>query len=366
MRVFYFITKSEEGGAQSVIFELLRGHAQRNDSVCVMANGSGWLKDRATELGFAYVENPFMRKTYDPFVLFRAARAYREAVGSFAPDIVSCHSSFSGFVGRIALPSSYLKIYTAHGWGFTPGVSSLRSAIARAAERVAARYCSLIICVSEFDRKLALRYRIAPEEKLVTVHNGVSVGLARGEHRSAAMRVVFPARFAEPKLQELLVAAVEHLDSQSQTSLRVVFVGKGAGEDALRKRILDSSARDCFSVLAARDRDHFLAELSQADLCVLLSKWEGLPMVLIGALQMGLPVIASDVGGVSEAIDDSVGRLVPNDAKSVAVALTELLGASEMRGRMSRAASERGRTFDASMMLQRTFALYERMLASKP
>lgn len=88
-----------------------------------MASTSGWLADETKAFGFSFIPNRFIQKTLNPILILRALFVYRNAVLEFKPDIVSLHSSFSGFIGRIGLLNRYPVVYTAHGWGFINGVS---------------------------------------------------------------------------------------------------------------------------------------------------------------------------------------------------------------------------------------------------
>src|SRR5690606_16927932 len=93
---------------------------------------------------------------------------------SLRPDLVSTHSSKAGWLGRLV--SRLLKIpviFTAHGWAFTDGVPGFEQRVYVNAERLTAPLADKIITVSEFDRQLALKYRVGRPESIVTVHNGM-------------------------------------------------------------------------------------------------------------------------------------------------------------------------------------------------
>lgn len=361
MKVFYFLTKSEEGGAQSVVFELLRGHKERGDSVQVMAHGNGWLAQQTRALGFAYCENPYMRKTYNPLTLLRAARVYRRAAHDGAPEIISLHSSFSGLVGRLAAPKKIPVVFTAHGWGFTPGVSRARAFVARTVERCIAPYAKAIICVSEFDHQNALKSGVGVPSQLVTIHNGVDVlTYKKPVENHEKVEMLFVARFAKPKLQTLLVEALEQMSPEERAKMHVTFVGHGPQRAVFEAIVASKGLGDIVSVQPT-SREQALTLMAQSDVLILLSRWEGLPMVLLEALQLGVPVIASDVGGVSEVVDSTVGVCVKNTPEDVVSALRVAIDAA-WRASRREAATIRGEQYSAARMCTAVFDLYARLL----
>ena len=114
------------------------------------------------------------------------------------------------------------------------------------------------------------------------------------------------------------------------------------------------------------ERDDARAFLAQADVYALASHWEGLPRSILEAMSASLPVVASDVGGVSETVRDGVnGFLVPRaDVPVLAERLGRLLRDPTLRRAMGRAGRQRYETeFRFEMMLERTVALYQRMCA---
>jgi len=358
MRVFYFLTKSEQGGAQSVVYELLRAHKTRGDEAVVMAQGNGWLAAETRTLGFSYIENPFMRKTYNPRTLLRAARTYRSAVRSVLPDVVSVHSSFSGFIGRVFRIAGIPVVYTAHGWGFVYG--KRRKWLNKLGERYAARSTDALVCVSQSDKAIALRNGIIAERKIFVIHNGVDIDVLASKKISS---IVFVGRFAWPKQQRVLIEAFALLPQSLREKYRVVCIGGGSELDDAKEKAKTLNVSQSITFTGDLPRDEALAVMSSATISVLISNSEGFPMSVIESLQLGLPVIANDVGGIKEAVDDSVGRILPPapNAPAVANALTELLSDDERLGRLSLAAKERGKLFSAEHMSTEVFALYERL-----
>jgi glycosyltransferase involved in cell wall biosynthesis len=141
-----------------------------------------------------------------------------------------------------------------------------------------------------------------------------------------------------------------------------VIVGDGPMRAAVDAAVAGSCIVDHASVTGVRsDVDDLMGEL---DVFVLTSLWEGLPLAMIEAMAAGVPIVASRVDGVSEAVTDGVeGFLVPpKDAEGFADRIRALLADEDLRKRMGRAALERSAAFDIPTMIRRHDELYRRLL----
>ncbi len=180
MHIFFFITKSEQGGAQTHVAQLTRWLIERGHEVAVMSAPGGWLAQEVEQLGGRFLPNEDLGNTTNPLRLWKATQGFLHATLEFKPDLVACHSTMAGLIGRFALRGRIPTIFTAHGWGFTQGAPLLRRLLLPVLERLAGRFCRRIICVSRNDLELARRHHIANDDKLVQVYNGVEIsGISR-------------------------------------------------------------------------------------------------------------------------------------------------------------------------------------------
>jgi glycosyltransferase involved in cell wall biosynthesis len=291
----------------------------------------------------------------------------REIFRSFAPDIISTHTAKSGFIGRLAARTLNIPVlYTPHGWSFTERMPRRERWVYLRAERFAAKYAARIIAVARYEREVALRYRIAEPSKLVAIHNGmVDVGprlLANPGIQPPG--IVMVARFEPPKDHALLVRALSDLKG---LEWELNLVGNGPSMPAVRK-LVESTG------LAGRV--HFLDErkdvpaiLAAAQLFVLVTRSEGFPRSILEAMRAGLPVIASNAGGISEAVaDGETGFVVPlSDGEVLKTRIVELITDPKLRVRMGGAARKRyERLFTFEHMYEKTFALYESLIGEQP
>ena len=125
---------------------------------------------------------------------------------------------------------------------------------------------------------------------------------------------------------------------------RAVIVGDGPERQSIDGLIESAGLRDRVELLG--ERDDVRDVLSHADLFVLSSRSEAMPMSILEAMAAGLPVVASNVGGVPEVVvDDQTGLLVPpGNAAALASAIERLLGDRELRIEFGARGLERART----------------------
>jgi len=362
MRVLYIITKSDTGGAQTHLSQLSAYVEHKGGSAAIMAHPGGWLEQKCASMGVQFYPNEYLSNSLNPVNDIRAGRMVKAAVNDFKPDIVSSHSSKAGVVARLAIRNRVPTLFTAHGWAFTDGTAILRKLHAIIFEKIAAPFCERIICVSEKDYQLALRYHIASAQKLLTVHNGVEIDKPQASVAPLARRIAFVARLAPPKdpiaFAEAL-SAVENVEGH--------FIGGGPQEEELKEKIAQLGIGNRVTLHGDVPREEVFSLLATMDASVLISDYEGLPRSILEAMSAGLPIITSDVGGVRELVDERNGFVVArHDTEGVAAALARLATEEGLAARLGRASRERSeKEFSLQTMLTATYSVYERMLATK-
>lgn len=250
------------------------------------------------------------------------SRTLRTELRDFRPDIVHLHSSFAGVVGRIVLrtiPARPRIIYCAHGWGFDIQGSAIRQKIAATVEHVLAPFADRIVAISDYERQRGIDIGIDPL-RIVTVANGIAdlpppppPPLASEGPR----RVLFIGRLDKQKGFDMLIEAVRPLGDK--IALGVV----GASVVGDQSRI--GELPDNVSLLGWMNEAQIQQELAKALLVVVPSRWEGFGLVALEAMRAGRAVIASDVGGLPEVVDNGLTGLLipPENPEALGTALTE-------------------------------------------
>ncbi|GIJ68147.1 glycosyltransferase [Virgisporangium ochraceum] len=259
------------------------------------------------------------------------ARRLAAIVERQRPDALHLHASKAGLAGRLRtrfgrrLPT----LFQPHGWSWLAVDGRLRTASV-AWERAAARWTDLFVCVGAAEAEAGREQRVAG--RYTVVRNGVDRGryTAAGPDGRAAARhrlgldpvaplAVCVGRVTRQKGQDVLLAAwpaVVH----ACAGARLALVGDGDLLGHLNRGVHSGVT---FAGNAADVRPW----LAAADVVVLPSRWEGLPLTVLEAFATGRSVVASRVPGLAETVPSSVGALVPpDDPAALADALARRLG----------------------------------------
>ena len=356
-RILQILTRADLGGAQVHVLDLLRG--LQGDFDMVLATGEeGYCTEQARALGIECHLLPGLVQRIDPLCDLKALTSAVLAIRKIRPDLVHCHTTKAGLIGRLAARLLNVPaIYTVHTWCFTEGTSRSWRAFGLPSETVAARWARRIITVSDANRMAAISKGVANPDKFVTVHNGVEDCSVRAKPGAGSTpRIVMVARFVAQKNQALLIEAVARIGSP----LILTLVGDGP----LRQQAVQLAA-----ACPAHIKVEFLGQrqdvaeiLAAANLFVLSTNWEGFPLSILEAMRAGLPVIATDVDGVREAVTDGENGLLvrARDLDGLTEAIRRLVADPAIRERMG----ARGRIayeerFSVGAMLRKTSSVYD-------
>ena len=363
MKIAYVITRCDSvGGAQIHVRDLALESVAQGHEIVVITGQSGEITGRLEAAGVRVRVCPGLLREINPLRDLRAVRELTRIMRDELPDVVSAHSSKAGLIGRLAANRAGIPaLFTAHGWAFTPGVPLTRRIAYTLIERLVERFAARIICVSDFDRQLAIARGMSPA-RLVTIHNGMPDILPELRASPAAadpVRLIMVARFDRQKDHETLFRAMATLPD-----VELDLVGDGPGLEA---------DRDLATRLGLSARVRFLGHradvvpiLARAQMFVLSSRWEGFPRSILEAMRAGLPVVASNVGGVEEAVIDGLTGFVvtPGDREEMAERLRDLVRSPKRRAEMGEAGRHRyERMFRFETMFAQTIALQKEVAA---
>ncbi len=295
MRIAYIVTRADPiGGAQIHVRDLAAEVQAQGHFATVITSGSGPFIDDLRAQHTPTIVLRHLTVPIDPARDLRALREIRAVLRDIQPDLLTAHSSKAGVLGRLAGRSLHIPVVlTVHGWSFTPGIPVVQAAVYRQIERLVGPLASRIITVSEFDRRLALDARIAAEDRVVMVHNGIPdvPPRLRADPARTPPRLVMVARFGAQKDHSTLLRALAGLlDSPWELDL----IGDGP---------LISDMKLLAATLGVAGRIRFLGQrtdvdqiLARAQASLLVTNWEGFPLSILEAMRAGMPVVASSVG----------------------------------------------------------------------
>ena len=334
--------------------------------------------DDARRRGCRVVDIPALGREIAPLGDLAALAELVRSIRRERPAIVHTHTSKAGFVGRLAAVIARVPavIHQPHGHIFYGYYSPRRTAVFTALERMAARWTDRIITLTDRGAAEHLARGIGRAEQYVTVPSGVptaelrATAPPRGEARARlgldpdAFVVVGLGRLVPIKGFDLLVRALPAVAEQVP-SARVLLVGDGA--ERQRLEAVAASLDVTRQLRLAGETLDVAAYLAAADVVAVPSRNEGMGRVIVEAMALGLPVVATAVGGIPAVVTDGeCGRLIaPEDVDALSAALIELGRDPALRRKLGEAAMQRAEAFSTSVAREKLLAVYASLARAK-
>ncbi len=302
-KILYVITKSNWGGAQRYVYDLATALPKDQFEISVAFGQEGLLAKKLREARIALFPIKALQRDIS---IANDVKSFSELLRLFRtekPDIVHLNSSKAAGVGALAarLASVPRIIFTVHGWPFIEKRNIFWRLFALLGSWITALLSHKIIVVSDYDLKVAQKM-LGIAYKTVRIYNGIDFHFPLGS--GDVVRHSFPkgvritgtvGELTRNKNQIALIA-----QAKNDSTMYVAIVGDGEDRLYLRKKIEEyglTTRVKLFGFMLASE------VLRGFDVFVLPSIKEGLPYVLLEAKMVGLPVVASRVGGVGEILD---------------------------------------------------------------
>jgi glycosyltransferase involved in cell wall biosynthesis len=261
----------------------------------------------------------------------------RKIINQNKYDIVHCHSTKAGFVGRIAAFLSHHKniVYSPHGFMFCDTRIKTKRLLYLKLEKYLGYITKKLIAVSGSERDLAIQHNIVPDKKITTINNSIDpldfsnfnyVNRVREKLLNQNSEIVLGTvgRLYYQKDPITLIKSFKIIN-EKYPNTKLVMVGDGPLEgeciELIKKLSIESKVK-----LEGFQKDS-RAFYKMFDLFVLSSHYEGMPYALLEAMSMGIPAVGTDVIGIKDLIiHGETGYLVPEeDYNEFAKAVIRLL-----------------------------------------
>lgn len=390
MKILYVITKSNFGGAQRYVHDLAIAAKAAEHDVLVAYGGEGPLGERLRAAGVRTVSIPELERDVRASKDLRAFARLFALIRRERPDVLHLNSSkvggLGGLAGRLAnvleqssrlirrTPRPARIIFTGHGWAFNEERNDLERFVIGLAHWLTIALSHRTITVSRRTREQIAKIPFT-WHKLTLVYNGV--GPVKTLAKKRALERIFPngipplpsgkpvvvGTLAELHRNKGLSYAIEGmalLAKQSPVPFVFLILGEGEERASLESLVRRHGLEKHVHLVGYREAGTEL--LSAFDIFLLPSITEAFPYAILEAGKVGLPVVASAVGGIPEVIDDmDSGILIQTrNPNEVARAIEYLLEDPERRKKLGAKIEARiGDRFDIGTMTKETFAVYE-------
>lgn len=231
-----------------------------------------------------------------------------------------------------------------------------------------------VATISDYNKRYLVGEHGIPEEKVRVIHCGVSSEWSKrslSDSKSPAVcrrriKLVAIGRLVEKKGHEYLIDACALL-RDADLSFFLTIVGEGDRRPQLESLIKNTGLQDRIQLVGEKSSADVLGILDSADLFVMPSLSEGIPVAIMEAMGSGVPVVSTDITGVSELVEHGVtGWLArPADVEGLAQVIRHVLDSPVERHQCVDAAQERlRREFDAETNYRRTVEVWRSALES--
>jgi len=401
-KILYLITSSEYGGAQKYVHDLAVNLPPTDYQAIVAAGqGDGELFNQLANFPAVKTIKLFnLQRLPLPLTAWRCLKEIVKLLIQEKPEVLHLNSSVAEFLGSWAAKiykkktKANLKvIYTVHGWVFLePGFG--KSLIYLLVEKISAQWKDVFIVLSQHDLQIGLRKKISPKNKLVKIYNGLDIQSLYFLPKEQALKIL-PAQFQKNNLPIIgtianfyaskglafLIKAMalirknfqfseynpipcrkQSSASEASRSLFSIFnlliIGDGPQRKNLENLIAKLKLNDC--IFLAGRMPSAAQYLSAFDIFVLPSVKEGLPYVILEAMAAGAPIVATNVGGLPELIENGKSGLLvePKNPIALASAIERLLNNPEQQKSLAENAKQQAGKFGLDQMLNQTYQLY--------
>ncbi|GAB4295779.1 MAG: glycosyltransferase family 4 protein [Myxococcota bacterium] len=386
--VVHIITKLELGGAQQNTLYTCDHLDKQRFEVKLISGPDGMLNEEARRIEnieFSIAES--LVREIDPKkdakALWNLTLYFKKLKQSRnLPIIVHTHSSKAGILGRTAAAAAGcdILIHSIHGFGFDASNLPFIKNAFKTAERVAAAYTDHFIAVSEANRRLGIKMNLFSERNSSLIRSGVNLSefilddRKRDEARTKirtelgipknAPVAILIACF-KPQKAPLDFVSAARIALKSQKNLQFILAGDGELRSSIEKSVSSAHISHSFRILGwRRDIPQLLAA---SDILVLTSRWEGLPRVIPQAMCAKLPIVATNVDGIPEAVIHKKNGILcsPGDVSGIAEGIVKLADDKKLRKAFGEEGFSRAAEWDIDEMVKKQEALYEKLLSEK-
>ena len=322
MKILHIQNEGKLSGAQKVSLnefeEILRlKYLKHKILLGLIVSTDGLFVKNCSELGVLIFFNKFLVREISIFKDLYAFFKLVSIIKKFKPNIVHTHSSKPGILGRLAAKLVGVKkvIHTVHGFSFSSTSSRFLKIFYMMCEKVAGKFCDKIILLHKSDYDIALHELKLPLSKLVIIPNGLRISQdlifnKNYEHNKKKLRIGFLGRLEKQKNPQLLLNSLKLLNKKYLKQITIEIGGDGELYKELE--IFTDKFLNEFDINFhgwVTKPKQFLSDL---DILILPSNWEGMPLVILEAFDSNTIVFCTNIPGNNHLVRNNLtGFLFP-------------------------------------------------------
>ena len=343
------------GGAENMVAQLAANIDKNKFDVYVISMHSPEGTIIEKKMAESRINVSFLHHDTAPNV--KALLRLYKRLNQIKPDIV--HTHMSAYI--YTLPWIFLKrkkiLHTIHNRPIYEFSSKLRSNI-----KILYRMNKAVpIAISDTIAKEAKDLYKIKEDQIEVIYNPVDISKYNKssikKKKSDPVTFINVARFTDVKNQSLLIDAISKVREQIN-DVKLLLVGDGELRNAVERKVVQNGLSDIVEFTG--NIPNVAEKLSSADVFVLPSRYEGLPLTILEAMASGLPIIATNVGGVPDIVKDNGVLFKDNDLNGLVAAMVNLAQDRKVREEMGIKSIQYVEKFDVQSIVNQYQLVYER------
>ena len=346
MKILQVLPELRLAGAQIMVENLTRELIRNGNTVEVVSLYSNRtpLTERMEKdnIPIHFLEK---KSGFDITVVFKLRKIIKE----FKPDVIHSHTyslKYAYFASRFVYKRKI--VHTVHNIA----EKEASDANKRLQKRLFNKEIVQPVAISPIVKETILKYYCLDESQVPMIYNGISlcscIRKASYKINEKDINIVHIGRLQEQKNHELMLNTMREVVKEN-SGIKLHCYGTGPLKDSLESMIEKYGLKN--NVILEGLTDKQFEVLNSADIFVLPSKWEGMPITLIEAMGTALPIIVTPVGGIPDMIENGVSGIIcaddPSDLKN---AIFTIISDEELRGRLGKNAFEKAKCFSSEVM----------------
>lgn len=345
MKIMYVNTLGGWGGVATYLKPLISHQVDKGNQVCLVVGSEGELTDfisrEIPEVKIVILKT--MKRDVDLIGIIKSTFKFRKIVKEYNPDIIHYNCIMAGLIGRLgSILLRKKSVYNAHGWAFEPGTDKKFRVPAIIIEKTLALLTDKIICVSDYEKKIADKYGIFKNRNQPVVIKNASRDFSNSKSdelkkdNDDVFKVTMSARFWEQKNQLLLIKGFESFVSnyEDKSKFKLFLLGDGPKLKECQNYVRNHNIEDIviFTGMVSNVDEYYL----NSDVVALITNYDAIAISLIEALSISKPLIASNTCGVPENFSktDSNGYCIDNNVDDISKALNDMYSDPVLRKKM--------------------------------